>query len=618
MDDVTRAVRIRVFEEMSDAILIANDDRRYVDANDAACALLRLTREELLQRRIDDVIPTASDADVDDMWRRFLAEGVQQGQFSIARAGEPIVVEYRARARIAPGRHLSVLRDVTARVRATQAAEQRERAFRQLADHLPHVVARFDREHRHLYVNKTIERVTGHSPDAMIGKTNAELGHSDENVRTWSALVDRAFAGEEVVADFTFGDPSAPRTFLAYVVPERGSAGVESVLTVALDVTSEREAVVLHERRERDAEQARAILDALLMTAPIGFAFLDRDLRFRLINPTLAALNGLPMEEHIGKTPMEILPGIAADFIHTHADAVFRTGEPQLDLQLTGETPAQPGVIRTWIEQWYPVRVDAAIIGVGIVVEEVTEKRAAQARLREAAELRERLMAIVSHDLRNPLHAIITAANVIAIHGEATRPLQSMAGKILSSGRRMNRLIEQLLDFVRVDQAGGLQLERGPMEMRRAVERAVDECRLAFVDADVLVRSEGNTAGEWDEDRLLQVMTNLVSNALQHGDGRAHVRVDGSATDVVRVEIENKGVPIPREMLPIIFDPFRRAAEGLARRGGLGLGLYISRSIAEAHGGTIEVRSDDQGTVFVMSLPRTPTLQDRPSATRQR
>lgn len=605
MDDISRAVRVRAFEEMSDAVLIADDSRHYVDANDAACALLGLTREELLQRRIDEVLPTAPDADVEDMWRRFLAEGVQHGQFSIERAGESVVVEYRARARIAPGRHMSVLRDITARVRATEAAERRERAFRQLADHIPHIVARFDRQHRHLFVNKTIERITGDSPEAMIGKTNADLGRSDENVRAWEALIDRAFAGEEVVADFKFGDPKAPRTFLSYVVPERGPAGVESVLSVALDVTSEREAVVLHKQRERDAEQARAILDALLMTAPIGFAFLDRDLRFRLINPTLATMNGVSAEAHIGKTPMEILPGIAAEFVRTHAEAVFRTGDPQLDLELTGETPANPGVIRTWIEQWYPVRVDGAIIGVGIVVEEVTEKRAAQARLREAAELRERLMAIVSHDLRNPLHAIITAANVIAIHAEATRPLQAMAGKILSSGWRMNRLIEQLLDFVRVDQAGGLHLERGPMEMRRAAERAVDECRLAFPDADVAVRSEGNTAGEWDEDRLLQVLTNLVSNALQHGDGHAHVRVDGSAPDVVRVEVENKGVPIPAEMIPIIFDPFRRAAEGLARRGGLGLGLFISRSIAEAHGGTIEVRSGDGGTRFVVSLPRT-------------
>jgi PAS domain S-box-containing protein len=605
MADAQNAVRARAFEEMSDAVLIADDARHYVDVNDAACAMLGRTRDELLRLRVDDVFPSPNGIDVDDAWRRFLAEGWQHGELTIESGGASVVVEYRARARIAPNRHMSVLRDVTARVRATRAAERRERAFRQLADHLPHVVARFDREHRHLYVNKAIAKVTGESPDAMVGKTNADLGRSDEDVRTWDTLIDRAFAGEEVTADFSFGEPNARRTFLTHVVPERDPSGaIETVLSVTLDVTEEREALSRRERHARDAEQARAILDALLMTAPVGFGFLDRELRFQLINPALAAINGLSIEAHIGRTPMEVLPGLAADFVRTHAEAVFRTGEPQTNLELVGETPAQPGVMRTWIEHWYPVRVDGHVIGVGIVVEEVTEKRAADARLREAGELRDRLMAIVSHDLRNPLNAIVTAASIITLDGEGTRQINAMVGKILASSKRMNRLIEQLLDFVRVDQAGGLRLEAGPMEMRSAVERAVDECQLAFPDAAVDVEIRGSTAGDWDEDRILQVMANLLSNALQHGEGRARVLVDGSSRDVVRVEVANGGRPIPAEMLPIIFDPFRRANEGLTRRGGLGLGLYISRSIVETHDGTIDVRSDEQGTVFTVTLPR--------------
>lgn len=92
--------------------------------------------------------------DTVDAWRRFLAEGSQQGELPLRRGEETIIVEFRARARIAPNRHMSVLRDVTARVRAAEAAQRREAEFRRLADHLPYLVARFDRERRHVYVNQ--------------------------------------------------------------------------------------------------------------------------------------------------------------------------------------------------------------------------------------------------------------------------------------------------------------------------------------------------------------------------------------------------------------------------------------------------------------------------------
>src|SRR5688572_1461413 len=109
------AIRARVFDEVSDAILIADDDRRYVDVNEAACALFGRTRDELLSLRVDDIMPTPAGVSAADLWRDFLASGSQQGNFTLRRGDETVVLEYRARARIAPGRHVSVLRDVTER-----------------------------------------------------------------------------------------------------------------------------------------------------------------------------------------------------------------------------------------------------------------------------------------------------------------------------------------------------------------------------------------------------------------------------------------------------------------------------------------------------------------------
>jgi PAS domain S-box-containing protein len=464
-------LRARIFDEMSDAVLVADDERRYVDANAAACALLGRSREQLLSLKVEDVMPATGN--IDELWRAFLATGSQSGEFVLSLGDKRVVIDYRARARVAPNRHISVLRDITDRVDAARAAER-----------------------------------------------------------------------------------------------------------------------------------VRAILDELLMAAPIGFAMLDRDLRFQLVNPVLARINGLPAEAHLGKTPTELLPGISADFIRDVAHTVFETGKAQLDLELVGETPAAPGVKRTWVEHWFPVRVHGEIIGIGVVILEVTEQRRAEAEARDGHERRQRLMAVVSHDLRNPLSAIVTAAGLIGMNGEAPRNVLGLASRVANAALRMQRLVEQLLDFVRVDQAGGIGLEINPMDLAAAARHVGDEVGLASPNAVIRIATNGNTVGEWDEDRLLQVLSNLLSNAVQHGDGHVEVTIDGSSAEQVRLEISNRGTPVAPELLKIIFDPFQRGGGGYARRAGLGLGLFITKSIVESHRGTIAARSDEMGTSFTVILPR--------------
>jgi signal transduction histidine kinase len=190
------------------------------------------------------------------------------------------------------------------------------------------------------------------------------------------------------------------------------------------------------------------------------------------------------------------------------------------------------------------------------------------------------------------------------MNAEASRQVVSMANRISTSSGRMARLIEQLVDFARVDQAGDLTLDRVPMDLGSAAHQTIEESGLAFPDAVVDLEVRGSTGGSWDEDRLVQVMSNLVGNAVQHGDGKVRVVVDGQAPDVVRLTVENAGAVIPPAVLPVIFDPFRRASGGFARRRGLGLGLFISKSFVEAHGGSITARSDERLTVFEVVLPR--------------
>lgn len=283
---------------------------------------------------------------------------------------------------------------------------------------------------------------------------------------------------------------------------------------------------------------------------------------------------------------------------------MFDTGEAQVDLELVGETPAAPGFKRTFVEHWFPVRLHDEIIGVGVVILEVTEQRHAEAQARDANERRQRLMAIVSHDLRNPLSAIVTAAALMGMNGEAPREVLALASRVATSSLRMQRLVEQLLDFVRVDQGGGIGLTPSPMDLAAAARHVTDEVGLASPNASFLITTNGNTVGDWDEDRLLQVLSNLLSNAVRHGDGHVEVNIDGSIAEEVRLEISNLGTPIAPELLPIIFDPFQRAGGGYARRAGLGLGLFITKSIVESHRGSVSARSDETGTTFSVLLPR--------------
>jgi signal transduction histidine kinase len=172
-------------------------------------------------------------------------------------------------------------------------------------------------------------------------------------------------------------------------------------------------------------------------------------------------------------------------------------------------------------------------------------------------------------------------------------------------------MIDQILDFTRVRLGGGIPLTRKPLDLADVCRRVLDELRREG-DGALLAQLEihGATRGEWDEDRLAQLVSNLAGNALQHRPPGTPVSIciDGSLPDKVTLSVENDG-SVPADLLPVIFEPLR-GREGGKREGssGFGLGLYISQQIALAHGGSIRVDSEPGAdhTRFYVDLPRTP------------
>jgi signal transduction histidine kinase len=244
----------------------------------------------------------------------------------------------------------------------------------------------------------------------------------------------------------------------------------------------------------------------------------------------------------------------------------------------------------------------------GVFFELFRQRRQLEQELHERTEtlrLNEMFTAVLGHDLRTPLGAILTSAELL-LHLSSDEAVGQTALRIRSSGKRMSRMIEDMLDLARTRLAGGVLLKPEPADLGLLIQPVVQEQQAAFPDRCIEVLHEGDLTGKWDAGRLAQVVSNLVGNALQHGNGgeAVQIRLDGAELDVVVLSVRNAGC-IPAELLPHIFDPFRGAERERGRDEGLGLGLYIVRKIVEAHNGSVEVQSGEgKRTLFRVSLPR--------------
>ncbi len=236
---------------------------------------------------------------------------------------------------------------------------------------------------------------------------------------------------------------------------------------------------------------------------------------------------------------------------------------------------------------------------------------AASAEAREIGQLQEQLMAVVGHDLRTPLSAVRLSSTLLLRGGSLAADQRRHVERIATSSARMARMISDLIDFSRVRRGQALPMEKEPVNLSEICRCGVSELQQVHPDRRIVaVAGDASDAtGEGDPDRLLQVVSNLIGNALQHGAPDQPVEVAVERRDSYLVlTVHNRGPAIAPEQIPSLFEPFRRGrsdAEG-ARRGSSGLGLFIVREVVTAHGGTIDVRSDERaGTTFTVRLPAT-------------
>lgn len=224
---------------------------------------------------------------------------------------------------------------------------------------------------------------------------------------------------------------------------------------------------------------------------------------------------------------------------------------------------------------------------------------------RQTAELREQFIAVLGHDLRNPLSAISAGTAVIQnIHKDART--QQIVGKLNNSVQRIAQLIDNVVDFAHGRLGQGVPLDQAaPTRLKPLIEQVIDELRIANPDAGIQLKLEieDDRRCHCDAGRIQQLISNLVANALTHGSPDEPVVVHAYEKDCrLDLSIINKGEPIPKDVMPRIFEPFHRVRARPSRQG-LGLGLYIAMEITKAHNGTLTATSTPEETRFTVRLP---------------
>jgi signal transduction histidine kinase len=219
------------------------------------------------------------------------------------------------------------------------------------------------------------------------------------------------------------------------------------------------------------------------------------------------------------------------------------------------------------------------------------------------------LLATLGHDLRGPLNAMLLMAQLLT--HEAREPaLAECAQGLLRNGRHMQAVLDSLLEYNKSTLGVGMAIDRTEVDLALLCQEEVDLLRAALPDAQIVFDARGETSGHFDGTRVRQALANLVFNAAQHGTaGTAIVVIVSGSGDAVEVSTENESEPIPATLLQNLFEPLRRYASAASGSGrNLGLGLFIVREIARAHGGEVTVSMAQRRISFKMLLPKTASV----------
>ncbi len=451
--------------------------------------------------------------------------------------------------------------------------------------------------------NASAERLYGYAAEEIVGRSIMVLVPEAERAATAAMLGEVARGADVINVPAVRVSKSGEHLDIAKTVsPMRDAlANIVGIASIDRDVRAQKEL----ERRLRESERK---YEDLYNNAPD--MYLSIDMRTTLIvehNETFRKMTGYRAQEVGAMQALDLFAPEAQDEAR-RCLAQIRSGLPINDVLLRIVRKDRPPLDVT-LSSTAVFDLDGSVIRTRSILRDVSERRMAEEKVAEAAAMREKFLAMVSHELRSPLHAINAALQII--DSPAADPSQRSRSEavVRRQTRQMVRLVDDLLDVSRIIH-GKLVLERAPLDLGEVARAAAEAAAPAFAEKHVALLTEGldqSLPAFGDEGRLLQVLTNLLQNALRFTPGGKRVWLVASrAEEGARLQVIDEGRGIERESLDTIFEMFTQSRQGLARtEGGLGLGLTIAEGIVVGHGGSIEAASDgpDRGATFTVRLP---------------
>jgi PAS domain S-box-containing protein len=497
---------------------------------------------------------------------------------------------------------LGMMIDITDLKRTEAALRETESRFREMADGLPLIVWVHDADGQQEYVNATFCEVFGVTREEMTGGRWQALLHPDDADaynREFAACLreQRPFHGEARVQDAR----GRWRWVESWGRPRRGSGGdFGGFVGASADITERKEMeAAVRESEERFRTLADNIAQLAWMADSKGGIFWYNKRWYDYTGTTFEEVQGWGWQcvhhpDHVER-------------VVTKIDACFEEGELWED---TFPLRAADGSYRWFLSRALPIRDHA-----GRVVRwfgtntDITEQRIAEQQLREADRQKDEYLAMLGHELRNPLAAIRTATDLLGL-SEAEDPMLTRARDVLERQTgHMARLLDGLLDVSRIA-AGKIRLDTKVVDLVAVCRTVLDDAETTRNGRDLALLSDWPDEPVWveaDAVRITQVVDNLITNAIKFtpdgGEIRLRLATQGGMAVLV---VEDTGKGIEPELLPHVFDSFRQSAQALDRAfGGLGLGLALVKGLVELHGGEVSAASDgpDRGATFVVRLP---------------
>ena len=608
-----RAVLDTVLKSAPVGFCLLDPDLRYLMINERLAEMNGVSPDAHIGKTVRDIVP-ALDAQARRAMSSVLTTGgpVIDQEFSGETAKAPGVLRYWSESWYpvprADGTLLGVavmVEEHTQRKRAEEVLRESEARFRALADDSPLSIWMADSDGTVNYANRTFLDFLGlDGLGALSAQAWLRIIHPDDRAPALAAYEAAVREQRSYTFEVRYREAASGsfRWHLVKGVPRMVAGTAAGFIGTGIDI---------HDRRLAENELA-----SLLTSAPLGVAFFDRQHRYLRINDALAAINGIPAAEHLGRTVADMLP-LVAGAVDPVIDQVFDSGEAVGNFEIAGETPSEQGVVRHWLTGFYPVRNEGGSVeAVGAWVTEITERKRAEDALREADRHKDEFIAMLAHELRNPLAPIRNAIQILHTIDSANPRLARTREIIDRQAAHLARLVDDLLDVSRVTQ-GKIVLVKAPVELSQALHAGVELARPLIESRRhnlVFMPPRDDLWVQGDATRIAQVVGNLLTNAAKYTDAAGSIELILEREEsFARITVKDSGVGIAPDFLPRAFAPFAQAERSLDRaHGGLGLGLSLVKSLVELHGGRVSVQSAGKGhgSTFSVHLP----LADPPVA----